>query len=78
MDLRGKPSTFSAEGTVKPVVGEDGLDGGSLVFSMMDRYTDTGGYDSAARRAPGTQLCSFCESRMEGEIGEKYVLKREE
>lgn len=36
MDLRGKPSTFSAEGTEKLVVGEDGLDGGSLV-SMMTR-----------------------------------------
>ena len=35
MDLRGKPSTFSAEGTEKLVVGEDGLDGGSLVVSMM-------------------------------------------
>lgn len=36
MDLRGKPSTFSAEGTEKLVVGEDGLDGGSLVVSMVD------------------------------------------
>lgn len=35
MDLRGKPSTFSADGTEKLVVGEDGLDGGSLVVSMM-------------------------------------------
>lgn len=34
MDLRGKPSTFSADGTEK-LVGEDGLDGGSLVVSMM-------------------------------------------
>ncbi|KAG7255110.1 hypothetical protein CRUP_027089, partial [Coryphaenoides rupestris] len=34
MDLRGKPSTFSADGTEKPVVGEEGLDGGSLVVSM--------------------------------------------
>lgn len=36
MDLRGKPSTFSAEGTEKLVVGEDGLDGGSLVVSMVE------------------------------------------
>lgn len=35
IDLRGKPSTFSADGTEKLVVGEDGLDGGSLVVSMM-------------------------------------------
>lgn len=35
MDLRGKPSTFSADGTEKLVVGEDGLDGGSLVVSMI-------------------------------------------
>lgn len=34
MDLRGKPSTFSADGTEK-LVGEEGLDGGSLVVSMM-------------------------------------------
>lgn len=31
MERRGKPSTFSALGTEKPVVGEEGLDGGSLV-----------------------------------------------
>lgn len=47
MDLRGKPSTFSADGTRKPVVGEDGLDGGSLVVSMlgvwMDERLDDGG-----------------------------------
>lgn len=46
MDLRGKPSTFSADGTRKPVVGEDGLDGGSLVVSMfcvwMDEWLDDG------------------------------------
>ncbi|TNN85228.1 hypothetical protein EYF80_004578 [Liparis tanakae] len=35
IDLRGKPSTFSADGTEKLVVGEDGLVGGSLVVSMM-------------------------------------------
>lgn len=34
MDLRGKPSTFSADGTEKLVVGEEGLDGGSFVVSM--------------------------------------------
>lgn len=40
MDLRGKPSTFSADGTEK-LVGEDGLDGGSLVVSMMAVSMDT-------------------------------------
>lgn len=40
MDLRGKPSTFSADGTEK-LVGEDGLDGGSLVVSMMAVPMDT-------------------------------------
>lgn len=46
MDLRGKPSTFSAEGTEKLVVGEDGLDGGSLVVSMM--AVDGGGGGATA------------------------------
>ena len=35
MDRRGKPSTFSADGTEKPVVGEEGPEGGSLVLSMV-------------------------------------------
>lgn len=34
MDLLGNPSTFSADGTEKLVVGEDGLEGGSLVVSI--------------------------------------------
>lgn len=50
MDLRGKPSTFSADGTEKLVVGEDGLDGGSLVVSMM-AVGGGGGVDAACVRA---------------------------
>lgn len=54
MDLRGKPSTFSADGTEKLVVGEDGLDGGSLVVSMM---AVDGGADGCVRAC--VRMCLF-------------------
>lgn len=63
MDLRGKPSTFSAEGTKKPVVGEDGLEGGSLVVSMacdqMDERSGDGWMDG--RRDAGAGRLSARE-----------------
>lgn len=54
MDLRGKPSTFSADGTEK-LVGEEGLDGGSLVVSMMQE-------DNACVRA---SVCVCVRTRKE-------------
>lgn len=61
MDLRGKPSTFSADGTEKLVVGEDGLDGGSLVVSMMAAAVVV----VVLVRAVGARLCACeCVKRM--------------
>lgn len=71
MDLRGKPSTFSAEGTEKLVVGEDGLDGGSLVVSMMavDGGGGGGGGATACVRAR-LGACECVKRRLRGCMGE--------
>lgn len=78
MDLRGKPSTFSADGTRKPVVGEDGLDGGSLVVSMLGGWMDerlddgrAGGREESALpdASPRVSAQAGCTGRTQGVSG---------
>lgn len=68
MDLLGKPSTFSADGTVKPVVGEEGL-GGSLVsiteaLPMGEEEEEEGGGRRQRKMADADVQC-VCAQRLD-------------